>query len=133
MSEPSSSHPLTSLVIIGGSGRLGSKIAFLALADPHFTKVSVLSRSEAEAEADAPQTRDAVLTALRAAGAHVQSLSYSDRPSLVTALRDHDTAITFAWAGKEGDDITSAAAEAGIRRYVPNVWGVDYRANADIP
>ncbi|KAJ3022937.1 hypothetical protein HKX48_004848 [Thoreauomyces humboldtii] len=122
------SQPLTSIVILGGSGRLGSKLALLALADPHFTKVSVLSRESTEPS----PARDAVLTALRAAGVHVSVLSY-DTTALVAAMRGHDVAVTFAWAGEEGDAIATAAAAAGVRRYVPNAWGVDYVANADVP
>lgn len=116
------------IMIIGGSGQTGSYIVEEALKDGYFTKVGVLSRQIEEVN----QQRQETLDRLASLGAEVVVLDYQNEAEMIDILKDYSTVVAFH--STMGDCAPAKAlidicAQAGVTRFVPNVWGVDYEVN----
>ncbi|KAL2150991.1 hypothetical protein VTH82DRAFT_6089 [Thermothelomyces myriococcoides] len=105
-----------SVALIGATGNLGKYILkALQQAQPAFQSIRVLTRSAASAS-----------TAVQGPGIEIREVDYSSHESLVAALQGMDAVVsaigTESVAGQEA--IVDAAAEAGVRFFVPSQFGL---------
>lgn len=102
--------------ITQATGNLGKYILkALQQAQPAFQSIRVLTRSAASAS-----------TAVQGPGIEIREVDYSSHESLVAALQGMDAVVsaigTESVAGQEA--IVDAAAEAGVRFFVPSQFGL---------
>ncbi|KAJ3316533.1 hypothetical protein HDV06_003310 [Boothiomyces sp. JEL0866] len=116
---------LDSILVIGGSAGIGRCIVLEALADPFFIKVGVLSRKHS-----------ASLDELVSLGAQVNVIDYTDLQLLESHMKGYKVVVAIHNTYGNIDDAKSlidTAKKAGVSRFVPNVWGVDYEVNSVFP
>lgn len=116
---------LDSILVIGGSAGIGKYIVLEALSDPYFKKVGVLSRKHSVS-----------LDELVSLGANVNVIDYNNSQLLESHMTGYKVVVaihnTFGNI-KDALAMIDAAKRAGVSRFVPNVWGVDYEVNSIIP
>lgn len=114
---------IKTLKIVGGTGELGPYVVRAALNSRAFDSVSILTRTSS-LNSDAAK-------ALKSDGATLVPIDdYSDRPSLVKALKDTDAVIVTLGQSPEAlaaeRQVLAASVEAGVKRFVPSEFGVDH-------
>lgn len=110
----SSSGPIKSVCVLGASGNIGLPIT-QALASSGLFTVSALTRLSSTPSPELPST----VKLLRA--------NYSDKEGLVQAFKGQDAvvcAISTAFNTSQ-DTLIEAAAEAGVKRFIPSHWYLD--------
>ncbi|PKA60804.1 Isoflavone reductase like [Apostasia shenzhenica] len=115
------------ILVVGGTGYLGRRIVAASIAEGHPTYV--LRRPEIGVDVDKVQT----LLSFKEKGARLVEGSFSDRPSLVAAVRQVD-AVVCAISGVhirshqilQQLKLVDAIKEAGnIKRFLPSEFGMD--------
>lgn len=111
------------LFIIGGTGDLGGKITAQLLAKKAFN-VKILVRKDTLA------TKKDLVDKFKAAGGVIVEGDLNDTQFLTEALKGSDTLISTvsggALFGGSQDGFLKAAVAAGVRRFLPSEFGVDY-------
>jgi hypothetical protein len=123
----SPSAPIKVLLIgAGAPGSLAGALADGLLQDAYKGKlaVTVLSRP---LPADAPQSKQDVLTSLKARGVKVLHAN-AKLEELTVALKGQDVVVSALGTPARKDQITyiDAAAKAGVQWFIPSEWGFDY-------
>ncbi|KAJ3268328.1 hypothetical protein HDV01_003114 [Terramyces sp. JEL0728] len=116
---------LDSILVVGGSAGIGRHVVLEALKDSFYKKVGVLSRKQTPA-----------LDELVSLGAAVNVVDYSDLMALEQHMHGYKVVVAIHNTYGNIDDalaIIDTAKKAGVSRFVPNVWGVDYELNAVLP
>ena len=109
--------PIRNVCVAGARGNLGLPITN-ALVSSGLFNVSALSRSSASFPSNLPTS----VTIVHA--------DYDDHTALVTALRGQDAVVcAIDHVGNLSQErLIDAAAEAGVRRFVPSHWAFDHMA-----
>ncbi len=113
------------VMLVGGTGALGRQIAanLLAKEDVHLT---LLARAD---NPDRPD-RQAVLQALTERGATVVQGDVEDPASLDDPLQGIETVVSALSGFTKGvpqANLLHAAQRAGVRRFIPSLYGYDFR------
>jgi len=111
--------PLHHIAVIGATGNLGPVIvdALLAHKD-HFTTITAVTANNPE---------DPKFAELKKKGVHIRQAKFDDKASLVHAFQGVDAVVSTVGGAAFGDQIllVDAAAEAGVKRFVPSEFGGD--------
>ncbi|KAI8818000.1 uncharacterized protein EV422DRAFT_508544 [Fimicolochytrium jonesii] len=112
----SNSGTIKNVLIIGAGGNLGPSILTALLSEPKFV-VTVLSRESST-------------STFPSAAQVIKIPSYDDKAALIKAFTGQDAVINVV-AGSVSraaqNRIADAAAEAGVKRYIPNEFGSETR------
>ncbi|KAI8899087.1 hypothetical protein BC833DRAFT_587110 [Globomyces pollinis-pini] len=119
---------LNSVLIVGGTGGVGKYIVAALLQDPFFTNVGITTR-----KAKMNEKKESLLKSYEEQGVHVYILDYEDEASLTSVLKEYTTVVSFTDGDAFGFNLIDLAGQAGVQRFVPNVWGVDYVVNNHLP
>ncbi|KAJ3304549.1 hypothetical protein HDU76_005184 [Blyttiomyces sp. JEL0837] len=124
---------LRSLLIIGGLGNLATHIIREAISSNHFTNgISVIIRDYKDEDLKPKQKQN--LEYLTNHNIKIHRLSITDNWEYTTSiLKGHDVVISFHSTMNKDLDSTQKLIEccelAGVQRFIPNVFGVDYNVN----
>ncbi|KAL7749563.1 hypothetical protein RI367_005119 [Sorochytrium milnesiophthora] len=132
------SERLDTILVIGGSDGVGQQLAELAVRDPHFSRVGVLTRrdrGEHDWSSKSAEEKARTLQHLQDLGVKVQTVDYANVQELTEAMHGYKVVVSMVWSDDDDgcNGVFRAAAAAGVQRFVPNVWGVDYEVNSDLP
>ena len=118
---------MTTVLLVGATGMLGSQIAIALTQKPNLT-VKALIRSIQSQDAKKQQTIDA----LTAKGIQWTEGDLSDRASLLQACEGVDVIVSAVSGGEESVvtgqlNLLAAAETQGVQRMIPSDYSVDYR------
>ncbi|KAJ3018848.1 UNVERIFIED_CONTAM: hypothetical protein HDU68_010959 [Siphonaria sp. JEL0065] len=123
---------LRSLAIVGGLKRLGFDITLAALNSGHFTN-GVLCVIREYQDPLKPQDLENIQKIEQKGGKVIRLDVSKDRSETVNALKGINAVVSFQFADGESQDEVKAFIDdcvtAGVKRFVPNVFGVDYFVN----
>ncbi|KAJ3036105.1 hypothetical protein HDV00_003081 [Rhizophlyctis rosea] len=109
---------MSTALVAGGSGGLGSFLVRALVASPKFTNVKVLARPESRARAQEAAP----------AGVEIVTADYNNHSELLEALTGVDVVISALNGIAAGDTqiaLIKAAKEAHVKKFVPTEFGID--------